>query len=84
MALKLYYTLFHFNESDAETQAEALYQYGEFIDRYRVGDVVYVLYAYHTFYIEVKYDPITNTIDSYQAISVDEAADKYVELQVLP
>ena len=79
MAIKSYYTLVYYNEVSTETQAEELYQHGEFIERYKVGENVLVLYSYHNFYIEVTYNPISNEIISYFAISVDYAADKYVQ-----
>lgn len=79
MAIKSYYTLYFYNEAQAEIQAQELYQHGEFIERYRIGEKVIALYSYHNYYIEVTYNPKTNEIDAYFAISVDAAADKYVQ-----
>ena len=80
MAIKLYYSLSYYNEAPVETQAEELYQHGEFIERYRVGQKIIALYGYHNFYIEVTYDPVCNEIQNYNAISVSTAADKFVVL----
>lgn len=79
MAIKSYYTLYFYNEAQAEVQAHELYQHGEFIERYRIREKVIALYSYHNYYIEVTYNPKTSEIDSYFAISVDAAADKYVQ-----
>ena len=78
MAIKSYFSLPYYNDAYPEAQAEALYEYGEFLERYRIGDKVIALYAYHVFYIEVTYDPKENEIQGYRGISVDEAVDKYV------
>ena len=83
VALKSYFSLFHFNEAYPDVQAEELYLNGKYIERYDINGGDVALYSYHNYYIEVTYSRITNDIEGYIAISVDTAVEKYVDDSML-
>lgn len=66
-----------FNASSLDIQGQEAIHFGEYYD------TVYgiVLYYYNSFIVETYYNQETNNIDGMKGISINRAAEKYVNLR---
>lgn len=70
-----------FNETSFEVQKDETFRKGAFFDVNSSGDRLISLYHYNDFLVEVHFNPFENEIEHFHAISIWDAADKYIDLQ---
>lgn len=73
-------SLSRFNRSPFYLQKKETFGKGEFFDVNSCDDKLISLYYYNDFLVEVHFDPFLNEIDCFFAISLFDAADRYIDL----
>ncbi len=69
-----------FNRAPYKLQREETFEKGEFFDVNSSGDRLISLYYYNGYLVEVCFNPFTNEVERFFAISIEDAADKYIDL----
>ena len=69
-----------FNRSSFEIQKEQTFECGSFFDVNSSGDRLISLYYYNGYLIEVYFNPYINEVERFFALSLWDAADKYIDL----
>ncbi len=72
-----------FNRSTFDIQKEQTFESGEFFDVNSSGDRLISLYYYNGYLIEVYFNPYINEVERFYALSLWDAADKYIDLTEL-
>ena len=72
-----YFSLFYFNLLRLETKGEEVFDKGNYFDT--INGVV--LYHYNDFLVECLYNVDSNEIEELKGISIEDAADKYVQME---
>lgn len=72
-----------FNKSPFHIQKEETFGKGEFFDVNSLDNILISLYHYSDFLVEVHFDPSVNEIEGFYALSIFDAADKYIDLSEL-
>ena len=70
--------LYDFLKLDDENQYHAVWMHGVHIDNIIFEKIHYQLYAINDFYVEVRYEAITNKIIGKQPFKQGEHLDKYL------
>ncbi len=73
-------TIEDFNRSSFDIQREQTFEYGEFFDVNSSRDRLISLYYYNEYLVEVYFNPYINEVEKFLALSIFEAADKYIDL----
>jgi hypothetical protein len=73
-------TLDTFNRSPFHIQKKETFGKGEFFDVNSSADKLISLYYYNEFLVEVHFNPFVNEIECFFAISLFDAADRYIDL----
>jgi len=68
-----------FNESSIFFRASEVFRYGFLLADMSDGAIWKQLYSYHNYYIEITFGENYEEIKTIDALSLDEAVDKYVD-----
>lgn len=72
-----------FNLANPDIQASETHLRGEHVHTHILEEGGIILYTYNNFLVEAHYNASFQSVDRYTAISVVDAADKYVSSQEL-
>ena len=70
-----------YNEATLDTRYEEVFRSGMLLDTFFSENYKVALYSYNSFIVEVLYRLEIDTVKDLLAITVIEAADKYVSLK---
>lgn len=73
-------TLYDFNGMDKNTQAEAVFSEGVYVDDRDEDGLKVQLYRLYSFYVEVYYNPEENKITRYRSFKSPAQLAPYVKL----
>ncbi len=76
-------TINQFNKESFDIQREQTFEKGSFFDVNSSGDRLISLYYYNNFLVEVYFNPYINEVERFVALSLWDAADKYIDLNQL-
>lgn len=71
-----------FNESSIFFQASEVFRYGFLLADISEDEVFRQLYSYHDYYIEVVFGENYEEIKHIEAITIDNAITKYVDINI--
>lgn len=72
-------TLQEFQQIAPDQQVILLWEKGAHVDFRDEAGFRYVLYQIDAFYVEVKYDPVTNAIVDHYSFGIELLPDTYLE-----
>jgi len=81
-AYENYLPFVSFNESSIFFQASEVFRYGFLIADISEDEVFKQLYSYHDYYIEVVFGENYEEIKHIEAITIDNAVHKYVDVSI--
>lgn len=76
-------SLQRFNIANQDLQASETHLKGEHVYTHILEEGGIILYSYNDFLIEVHYNANFQTVEKYIAITMDDAADKYISTDEL-
>lgn len=76
-------SLLAFNKSPFHIQKAETFAKGAFFDVNSMDNILISLYYYNDFLVEVHFNPFFNEIECFHALSIIDAADKYIDLSEL-
>lgn len=72
--------IYEFNMLSEENQYDLVFTKGIFVDSIKNGNVKYVLYSVHMFWVEIIYEDSINKITGLKSFLAGEILNKYSNL----
>ena len=74
-------TFNEYNNATLDTRYSEVFSKGELLDTFYSENYKVALYSYNKFIVEVLYRLEINTVKDLLAVTIEEAAEKYVSLK---